>query len=57
VIFITHNFITESKYLLTQKKDKIKGIMAAHTLPNKKHIPYPNDLIFVGKISKDKTVS
>lgn len=54
---MTPRILTESKYLLTQKKDKIKGIMAAHTLPNKKHIPYPNDLIFVGKISKDKTVS
>lgn len=54
---MTPRILTESKYLLTQKKDKIKGIMAAHTRPNKKHIPYPNDLIFVGKISKDKTVS
>jgi len=48
---------TESSKLFTQKKDKINGINAAHSLPNKKHIPNPLDLILVGKTSNDKTVN
>jgi len=57
MIWMIPKIETESSKLFTQKKDKINGINAAHSLPNKKHIPNPLDLILVGKTSNDKTVN